>query len=192
VETYDVELTGIAPVKFNKPTVEAIKGLNPGSKAQKREDAAGREDEALQRLYMVDGQIAAPARQIKRAILDGASMGTIKIGRKGAIGYLKATLMVTDGVFAVLKGDELVGVKQPDRIVEDVVRIPPRTGALVLKAWPMLDVGWRLLFEVTLLQPAVLGQSVARAALDAAGLLSGLGTERPEYGRFTVTRWDRL
>jgi hypothetical protein len=192
VETYDVELTGIAPVKFNKPTAEAIKGLNPGSKAQKREDAAGREDEALQRLYMVDGQIAAPARQIKRAILDGASMGTIKIGRKGAIGYLKATLMVTDGVFAVLKGDELVGVKQPDRIVEDVVRIPPRTGALVLKAWPMLDVGWRLLFEVTLLQPAVLGQSVARAALDAAGLLSGLGTERPEYGRFTVTRWDRL
>jgi hypothetical protein len=101
VETYDVELTGIAPVKFNKPTAEAIKGLNPGSKAQKREDAAGREDEALQRLYMVDGQIAAPARQIKRAILDGASMGTIKIGRKGAIGYLKATVMVTDGSFGV-------------------------------------------------------------------------------------------
>jgi hypothetical protein len=183
VETYDVELTGIAPVKFNKPTAEAIKGLNPGSKAQKREDAAGREDEALQRLYMVDGQIAAPARQIKRAILDGASMGTIKIGRKGAIGYLKATVMVTDGSF---------GVGEPDRIIEDVVRIPPRTGALVLKAWPMLDAGWRLRFTLTLLQPSVLGPTVALAALDAAGLLSGLGTERPEYGRFTVTRWDRL
>ena len=58
---------------------------------------------------------------MKRAILDGASMGNIKIGRKGAIQYLKGTVMVTD-VFAVT---------EPDRIIEDVVRIPPRTGARV-------------------------------------------------------------
>lgn len=184
METYDIELTGIAPIKFNKPTAEAIKGLNPGSKSQKREDAAGREAEAMERLYYAaDGTIGAPARQIKKAILDGASMGAIKIGRKGAIGFIKATIMVTEGSF---------GVTQPDRIIEDAVRIPPRTGGLILKAWPLLDQGWRLRFQMTLLQPSVLGPSVARAALDAAGLLAGLGTERPEYGRFTVTKWERL
>lgn len=182
METYEVELTGIAPVKFNKPTAEAIKGLNPGSKAQKREDAAGREAEAMERLYYAaDGCIGAPARQIKRSLLDGASMGVIKIGRKSAIGFLKATVMVTEGTF---------GVTKPDRIIEDAVRIPPRTGALVLKAWPQLDAGWTLRFTMTLLQPAVLGENVARAALDSAGLLAGLGTERPEYGRFTVTKWE--
>lgn len=181
MDTYEVELTGIAPVKFNKPTAEAIKGLNPGSKAQKREDSAGREAEALERLfYLPDGSIGAPARQIKKALLDGASMGNIKIGRKGAIQFLKGTVMVTDGSF---------GVDKPDRIIEDVVRIPPRTGALVLKAWPLLDTGWTLRFQMTLLQPSVLGPSVARAALDSAGLLAGLGTERPEYGRFTVSTW---
>jgi hypothetical protein len=184
MEQYRVELTGIAPVKFNKPTAEAVKGLNPGTKAQKREDAAGREAEAMDRLYFAaDGCIGAPARQIKRVVLDGASMGTIKIGRKSAVAYLKGTVMVTEGSF---------GVEQPDGIVEDVVRIPPRTGALVLKAWPILNVGWRLTFELTLLHPAVLGPSVARAALDSAGLLAGLGTERPEYGRFTVSKWEKI
>lgn len=184
METYQVRLTGIAPVKFNKPTAEAVKGLNPGSKAQKREDAAGREAEALERLYYADdGTIGAPARQIKKTIIDGASMGSIKIGRKSAIGFIKATVMVTGGSF---------GQAKPDRIIEDVVRIPPRTGALVLKAWPLLDAGWSLTFQLTLLQPSVLGQSVARAALDSAGLLAGLGTERPEYGRFTVTDWIRI
>jgi len=183
METYAVELTGIAPVKFNKPTADAVKGLNPGSKSKKREDAAGREEEALERLYFcADGNIGAPARQVKRTMLDGASMGTIKIGRKSAIGYLKAAVMVTEGNF---------GVKHPDRIIEDVVRIPPRTGALILKAWPMLDAGWRLHFELTLLQPAIIGESVVRAALDSAGLLAGLGTERPEYGRFVVSEWTR-
>lgn len=182
METYEVELTGIAPVKFNKPTAEAIKGLNPGSKSQKREDATGREAEAMERLFFLpDGTIGAPARQVKRSLLDGASMGGIKIGRKGAVQFIKGTVMVTDGTF---------GVTSPDRIIEDVVRIPPRTGALVLKAWPLLDAGWTLRFQITLLQPAVLGLSVVRAALDSAGLLAGLGTERPEYGRFTVTKFD--
>jgi hypothetical protein len=184
VEVYHVEVTGIAPVKFNKPTADAIRGLNPGSKSQKREDAAGREAEALERLYRAaDGSIGAPPRQIKKAMLDGASMGGVKIGRKSAIGFLKATVMVTEGSF---------GTNTPDRIIEDAVRIPPRTGGLVLKAWPMLDPGWRLNFELTLLQPSVLSSGVARAALDAAGLLSGFGTERPEYGRFTVSRWEQI
>lgn len=183
MEIYEVELTGIAPVKFNRPTAEAVKGLNPGSKAQKREDAAGREAEAMDRLWHAsDGSIGAPARQIKKSILDGASMGVIKIGRKSAIGFAKATIMVTEGSF---------GVSEPDRIIEDVVRIPPRTGALVLKAWPLLDSGWKLRFQLTLLQPSILGAGVARACLDSAGLLAGLGTERPEYGRFVVSQWDR-
>jgi hypothetical protein len=184
METYDVEITGIAPVKFNRPTADAVKGLNPGSKAQKREDAAGREAEALERLWFAsDGCIGVPARQVKKAILDGASMGTIKIGRKSAIGFLKAAVMATEGTF---------GVAKPDRIIEDIVRIPPRTGALVLKAWPMLDVGWTLRFRLTLLQPSIIGPGVVRASLDAAGLLAGMGTERPEYGRFTVTEWEHV
>jgi hypothetical protein len=183
MENYEVELTGIAPVMFNKPTASAIRGLNPGQKSAKREDASGREEEAMERLsYLADGTISAGARQIKRAMLDGATLGSIKIGRKGAWPFIKATIVVTDGSF---------GVEKPDRIVEDVVRIPPRTGGLILKAWPVLDAGWRLAFRLTLLQPAVLGPSVARAALDNAGLLAGLGTGRPEYGRFTVTKWSR-
>jgi hypothetical protein len=181
METYEVELTGIAPIKFNKPTAEAIKGLEPGTKSKKREDAAGREAEAMDRLYVAaDGCIGAPARQIKRALLDGSAMGTIKIGRRGAVQYLKGTVMVSEGTFGVVK---------PDRIIEDIVRIPPRTGGLILKAWPMLDAGWRLRFRLTLLLPAVLDAGVARAALDAAGTLAGMGTERPEYGRFSVTGW---
>lgn len=184
METYEVELTGIAPVKFNRPTAEAIKGLNPGTKAQKREDAAGREAEAMERLYMAaDGNIGASPRTVKKLLLDGASMGSIKIGRKSAIGFLKATVMVDEGTF---------GVPKPDAIVEDIVRIPPRTGGLVLKAWPVLQNGWRMRFRLTLLAPSVLGPGVAKAALDAAGVLCGMGTERPEYGRFTVTRWERV
>lgn len=184
VETYEIELTGIAPVKFNRPTPEAVKGLNPGSRSKKREDAAGREAEAMERLlYGDDGMLAASARQIKRAILDGASMGSIKIGRKSAIGYLKGTVMITQGSF---------GTDKPDRIIEDIVRIPPRTGALILKAWPQLDPGWKLTFQATVLQPAVLDAGVLRAAVDAAGLLAGLGTERPEFGRFIVSEWRKL
>jgi hypothetical protein len=181
METYAVELTGIAPVKFNHPTPDSIQGLEPGSKSKKREDAAGREAEALTRLLRNDaGEIIASARQIKRAILDGASMGSIKIGRKGALVFIKAVVIVSDGTF---------GVKDPDRIIEDVVRIPPRTGALVLKAWPQLDPGWTLRFDLTLLEPSILGPGVARAALDSAGILAGLGTERPAFGRFTVSGW---
>ena len=183
METYEVEITGIAPLMFNRPTADAVRGLEPGSKSKKREDAAGREAEAMERLFIgVDGLLGATARQIKRSMLDGASMGTIKIGRKSAIGYLKAAVMVSDGTF---------GVKAPDRIVEDIVRIPPHTGGLILKAWPLLEPGWILRFRITLLQPSIVGASVARAALDAAGLLSGLGTARPEYGRYTVTKWQR-
>lgn len=183
MEVYRVTLTGIAPIKFNHPTPDAVKGLDPGSKAKGRQDAAGREAEAMERLFLLpDGTIGASSRQIEKALMDGASMGTIKIGRKSAIGYLKATVLCTDGSF---------GVKVPDRIVEDIVRIPPKTGALALKAWPLLDAGWQLTFELTVLQPSILSAPVARASLDSAGLLAGMATERPKYGRFTVTGWEK-
>lgn len=96
METYDVEVTGIAPIMFNRFYDPA--SLAPGTVSGKARDAEGREAEALLRLWLLpDGNIGSPGRQIKKAMLDGAGLGNVKIGRKSSGQFIKEARLVQAG-----------------------------------------------------------------------------------------------
>lgn len=180
-ERYNVTLRGIAPVTFNRPMIDS----EPGGKGKSASQSTGesRRLEAMERMYRApDGTIIWPSLAIDQLMEEGAKAGNVKVGRKSAAYILKATVAPTDGSF---------GVADPDQIVEMTVRVPPRTGAIIWKAWPQLDTGWRLTFDLEFLQSSILSPNVARSCLETAGILVGMGTMRPREGRFVIESWEK-
>jgi len=182
VDIYEVELTGTSKIEFNGITKDALGGLESGGRVPPKKDSASREAEALERLYLLpDGTIGATWWQVKAVLLDGVKSLGLKIGRKSAFQAVAASV--------VIQADGSFGCSQPDEIVQRVVRIPPRTGSLALKAWPCLYPGWRLRFRVGLLNPGRIDAGSVQRAFEEAGKFVGMGTGRPQNGRFNVTGW---
>lgn len=65
------------------------------------------------------------------------------------------------------------------------VRIPPRTGARLMKVRPMIPSGWELNFEVEFDQNQLSKDNLVEAMREA-GRKIGLGDWRPRFGRFIV------
>ena len=65
------------------------------------------------------------------------------------------------------------------------MRVPPKTGARVMKVRPMVPTGWQLKFSVEYDENLVNEKDLHRAMVDA-GTLVGLGNWRPKFGRFLV------
>ncbi len=53
---------------------------------------------------------------------------------------------------------------------------------------PALDQGWMLTFKLNIVVPTLHPDAI-RASVDTAGLMVGIGSWRPEYGRFVVRDW---
>ena len=81
------------------------------------------------------------------------------------------------------------GTKDPDGIHESIGKRPPRTGAACVIRRPMLNTGWHLPFTLMVVDDRRPADNIRRA-IEEAGLLCGMGSWRPEYGRFILTDWE--
>jgi hypothetical protein len=210
MRTFAAEIKGLTPLLPNRyieeaETIEAI-GAKPRDKS--REDD-WRKREALLRFHENGHGPFMPGRNIRSAMIAGADATGMKhkMGRtQSKLGpFLRRGILVEP--LEILYPKNMVKkltlareatragkVAEPLTIFplhRDVVRIPPVTGALVVKYWPMLE-DWGFDFTITVFDDSLESENELRASLDAAGVFCGLGTGRPDFGKFRVEKWQEV
>lgn len=175
------EITGVSDVLFNKMTPTTENSLRKGSSGGKFTDKQ-RLDETSQ-MYHVDsdGNAIIDSWMFKQVLAAGATKGNIKTGRKSLAPFLIATVFVEGNIY--------LNPNKPDYVHERPGRRPPKTGAACLVKRPAFRAGWTASFTLNVTDDRIDSDSI-RASLVEAGTLAGLGSWRPEYGRFIVTKWD--
>lgn len=196
---YRIETTieGVAPLLFNGWSETALDNLDKAITGGKL-TTAQRVDEAWQKLYwrptpggpitVLRGEepqraltgVYLPRWNVKKAMMEACSMANLKEGRKSLAPYIAATVFL-DGDAAFATTDVVIHACWGRR--------PPRTGQACLVRRPCVPIGWRLPVRLLVMddnrQPTRL-----RECLEAAGVFVGLGSWRPEYGRFVVRGWE--
>lgn len=173
-------IKGDAPILFNKMVDSSV--LDSGVTGAQPTDAAGRLAEAELKVHRgANGDLVAPPWMFKRVLLDGARQSKLKVG--------KTSLYMLVNAYVFLNTEPSFGVKDRDFIHEHVGRIPPRTGKAAIIRRPALDTGWTLRFTLSVVNDS-LPPSALKDALSVAGSLVGMGSWKPEYGRFVVTEWS--
>jgi hypothetical protein len=174
-------IEGVADLLFNQMTEEAEINIRGGTGGGKFTDAQ-RTDEAKKK-YPVDDDNNAiiSSWMFKRVLTDGAKAGNLKEGRKSLAPFLLATVFV-DGFIRITPNIY-------DYIHEAPGKRPPKTGGACIIKRPAFKAGWVANFTLNILDDRINANQI-RIALEEAGLRVGIGSWRPEYGRFIVTDWN--
>lgn len=175
---YKIEVVGVAPLRMNRLTSEVKNTLQGG---RKKLSETEKREEALERTYRDEkGAFIIEAKAIKASILNGGKR--IKVGRKSAYGDLRAILFFQEKQMPLAHSDPI--------IVEEVCRIPPKTGALVLKMFYLFE-EWG--FEAVLLvTDDRFPDTALKQAIIEAGMYAGLYDGRPDFGRFVLKEFKEL
>lgn len=182
-----VKIEGTTPLLMNRFTEAAqMKATNSTGSSLVGDRGTARE-QAEQKLYIHEGVIGIPQPNLFRCLIDAGKF--FKNGRS------KVTTQKTSLIPACV---EIEGMFLPLETSEDwqvdtrPVRIPA-TGGRILAHRPMFE-KWALPFEVEL-DTSMMGESLFRELVDAAGKRIGLGDFRPDtkgpFGKFVVVEWDR-
>ena len=177
----DGNITLIAPLLFNSPL--AIVAAVDAGQTGRRRTKAQKVDEAYAKLHKTpEGFICVPRDNFKRCIILGSGSGNFKEGKRGLGAYLEATVFLED--------DLIFDTAEPDEIHGHWGRIPPRTGALVFIRRPLMKAGRTLDFTLSVFDDKRDAEEL-RLVVKHAGLFIGLGAWRPNFGRFSVSNWNR-
>jgi hypothetical protein len=176
------QIEGIAPILFNRFTEQAVADME-AKKTGGRKTHDERMDEAYRLVYRDGHGLSLPPGNLKKCFLQGAQKAGLKEGRASAVPYLQATVFV--------EGELNFGKENPDFVHECTGRRPPRTGGACVIRRPALETGWRLSFQLAVMDDRRSAEHIKRA-IEEAGLLVGLGDGRPDFGRFILTEWERL
>lgn len=191
-------MTALMPNRYvEEPEIVAAIGAKPRDKSKEDE---WRQKEALLRFHENGHGIYMPAQNVRAAMIDGAMASGLKhkVGRTASkLGpYLRRGIIIEPRellfppeVAKALAKARKAGAGFP--LHRDVVRIPPVTGALVVKYWPKLE-DWGFSFQMNVFDDSLEADGELRAALENAGVFCGLGTGRPDYGKFKVTSWEEV
>jgi hypothetical protein len=170
------QIEGVAPLLFSRPYSD-LEG--PGGKPSPEEKAM----EAFNRLHRDEQGAYIPSNMFKQSVLAGAKAGNVKNGRASYATLLEATMFT--------RGQLYLGKDTYDEVFEHWGRRPPGPrGAAIMLRYPLFRVGWTAQFTLVLTQGDKHTVEAVRQSLEAAGMLVGLGSWRPEYGRFIVTDFE--
>lgn len=147
-----------------------------------------RRAEADLRVYRNGQGPFLPSRNIRSAMVEGCKAADLK--HKPQRGRLvNLSPFIRRGLS--VEPMELLFGKIKMSLHDDMVRIPPRTGALVKKYWPKVD-DWKLDFTLVVYDDSIQEEAELQEALHAAGLYCGLGTGRPDFGKFKLTSFKQV
>lgn len=183
MERIQCEIMGIAPLLFHRFT-EAAQGQMEKGITGKKKTKDQHLNEAQDLVYRNDsGEIGVPALNVKKSLLEGCRSATLKMGRKSAEPYMRASVFV-DRDFCSL------GKTKEDGIHECAGHIPPgKGGKMAIIRRPFVKEGWRLTFGLMVFDERV-DFTLVETALREAGKMIGLCDHRPEYGRYEVIRFE--
>lgn len=178
-------LVGLAPLLFNQPDLSEIDPPpdGPRPKPPSKLTLAERQERAEKKLYRDDGGVYLPGAMLKACILIGAARSGLKVGPRTSIAtFLAAEIFPERKMY-------FDGKEDFDFMHECWGRIPPKRGAVVTIRRPALSEGWKLPIMLNVVADNRTSGEI-RQCLDTAGMAAGLGSWRPEYGRFIVAAWE--
>ncbi len=175
-----LQLTGTVDMIFHRWNVEGVeeKGKAPkGSKQKKHDDLESYvyRDEA--------GYICLPGNYLVQSIINAAKYRQDpRSPRKSAMDLFKAAI-------APLTILASLGTKKWD--YEHRCRaVVQRNG--ITRCRPTMKAGWTASIDVQVLLPEYVPPDVLQEVAVNAGRLIGIADHRPTYGRYAVTRFERL
>jgi hypothetical protein len=177
MERYGVTIEGISPLLQHRFSGDGE--LPPEAKF-----VAGSRDYTEEwegALYkMEDGTVYQPSDHIENSLVKAASNFQITgRGKKTYKDLVKAAIII-DPVFIPHKFQKF-----------DIDRRAVRVGrSRVIRQRPCFH-QWQLCFELQITEEQLPGK-VVKEILDYAGRYVGIGDFRPKFGRFHVTRWDKI
>lgn len=193
MKTLKAKWTGIRPLIMH--SADMVDPLNPfvrrikeiSSKGSKKLTDSDREE--MQRLewegalYWDDELgLVIPSEMIEKCIREGAMKS--RLGKSAeAASFVQEPQVALNGHRYPKSKDKLY--EQPEFQLRKAVRIPPRTGARIMKVRPLIPTGWTLEFTLEYDDSVINKKDLEKAMLDA-GSLVGLGVWRPKFGRFQV------
>lgn len=182
-----VTIEGVTPLLMNRYTEEAQQKATSSSGSSIVGDKGTGRAQAEKKLYTHDGVVGIPQPNLFRCIIDAGKYfkyGKSKVTTQNS-SIIPACVDVA-GAFLPLEHSEWEVDARPVRI--------PSTGGRILAYRPSFE-KWALTFEVDL-DTSIMSESFFREIVDAAGKRVGLGDFRPDrkgpFGKFVVTRWERI
>jgi hypothetical protein len=199
MKTYAVTIEGTADLLMNALGVETAAGLEEASKkATVAKDWTG---EWANKIYCLnDGTVYQPEAHLLGCLVKAAASEKIP-GRRGKTykDPVKAGCFIEPACIPHLvtaadfqAANVITGPATAETGPVYIDRRPVRVQrAMVMRYRPALTKGWRLSFEVQLLDDDFQG-SALKAILDRAGREVGIGDFRPRFGRFHVVRFEQV
>lgn len=173
------EIEGVVDLLFNAWTKRAIDGLirpNPGGRLSQAQML----EEAEQKVHRNGKRLVIPKANQKKCLLAGIKLAKLKEGRGSLIPYVEAT------VFA--EKDMELDREKFDYMHEAIGR-NENTGQAIWILRPAVRAPWRGKYSFFVTDDRRNADTLRRG-WEEAGLLNGLGSFRPEYGRFLVKSWE--
>ena len=183
-EIYEVEIEGVRPLLLNPPLPEKLK------ERKRTGETEDPEEEARKKLYRdpKTKKIAIPARLIKAAIREAAK--DYKVPGKGRTtfkDYVRAGIIIEPQFIEI----DCNG-KDPEEAWQVDIQpgVLPSNKAMVLIARPRFD-EWKLRFRIKVIDPTIKDEDLMKF-LVTAGMYKGIGSYRPDYGLFKVTKFEKV
>jgi hypothetical protein len=175
-----VEITGSSDMLFHRWNNEAV----AEKAAAKKGSAAKKTDNVESYVYRdAAGMLCLPGEYLRGAIINAAKFRQDpRSPRKSAMDLFKAGVITLTPLASL-------GVKDWDYIDQRRV-VVQRAG--VTRVRPAMRAGWKAEVQLLINLPEYIEQPLLLDVLGAAGKLIGVGDFRPTYGRFDVTKFERL
>lgn len=180
-----MKIEGIADFLFNRMTEEDLGDFKGGKSGGQMTD-----DQRLKRaegkVYSDEAGLFLPPWTVKKLFLNGAFEGKLKLSKKPLHRIIAAMVFVQGpGRFVDDRGKPVV---ERDYIHQITGRTPPRTGAMTIVRRPAMKAGWKIQATMAVLDDTLPVEAL-RNAIETAGLYVGVGSWRPEFGRFVLREW---
>jgi hypothetical protein len=182
-EMYQIKgkIQGTSDMLFNKMTAADEDNLRNGTSGGRFTDEE-RTAQAMEKYHTDDdGKAIINNWMFKQVLSNGSKIGNIKEKNKSMASLIIATVFVDGKIY--------LNPSTFDHIDVQWGRRPPRTGPACLIKRPLFKTGWTAEFMLNVLDDRRDANNIRRS-LEEAGLLVGIGSHRPEYGRFIVTDWN--
>ena len=172
----NVNIKGLTGLLMDALKVDDIINPPPNPKKYTEEVLQKMADKAL---YRNSQGLYIPNRNVKKCLINGSQMGRLKLaGRQNLFPFIEASVFIEPAEIPL-------GKNKPDNYIQIPMR--RKDGNVIPKRLPIF-LDWGLEFHLLIYDEDIIEK--VSEALTIAGLSVGLGNQRPEYGRFEVTKWE--
>lgn len=175
-----IEITGTAPMLMHCWNIESIE-----EKANAKKGSAVKKTDDVESYVLRNdkNQIVMPCLNFVASVRTaGKSFADPSSPRKSMHDRIRA-IMIPMYEFGLMNG----GTKEWDYLDRRRV-VVQRAG--ITRTRPAFFEGWKIMFEVMILEPEYLQPKLLYTIADAAGKFQGIGDYRPTFGRYRISKFE--